>query len=355
MNVPQNHQTALLIHDIDLSLCTHLYYRYVAINSNASIDSVDAHADIEYGGLKKFNDLRKKKGSIQIILAVSFSFPATESVNNKLYTDQNLRQKLVNNLVKYVKKYGFNGIDLDLSYNPQHGGHPSSYKKKYVLLLKAIRERFHKERLTLSVAVDPNESTAEILYDIKEISRYVKFINLKTFEFHLNSDADKKVGVGHTSPMYHSPKENTEERKRNIDYVVRYWIRKGAPENKLILGTYFSGISYTLANPKQFGRGSPFTTEGQFGSMMTYFEFCDQIKKWKYFFDHEQKVPYKHKDNQVIAYDDDRSLEIKAKYVLDMQLGGAMVYSIDADDFPGKCGKKFALLKTLNRVLRKKC
>lgn len=106
-------------------------------------------------------------------------------------------------------------MDIDYSDLPQRGGKPSD-KENFVLLLKALRERFDKERLILSVTVDPNEATAKVLYDVEGISKYVNFINLMTFDFHGNSDKDKKVGVGHSSPMYYSPMENSEERKRNI-------------------------------------------------------------------------------------------------------------------------------------------
>lgn len=36
-----------------------------------------------------------------------------------------------------------------------------------------------------------------------------------------------------------------------------------------------------------------------------------------------------------------------------MGLGGAMLWSIETDDFKGICGEKYPLLKTLNNVLRK--
>lgn len=87
---------------------------------------------------------------------------------------------------------------------------------------------------------------------------------------------------------------------------MRYWNSQGAPPNKLILGNSFNGLSYTLANPNNFSRGAPFTQEGVYGSNMRYFQCCDLIKQWKYFFDPGQHLPYVYQGNKIIAYDDVR-------------------------------------------------
>ncbi|XP_033229585.1 acidic mammalian chitinase-like [Belonocnema kinseyi] len=337
---------ALHLEDIDPSLCSHIYYDLATIGANASVESGYLYEDIkvESERIKKFNDLQKKNPDLKTIGTMA----GICNVNHKLLTDRDLREKLADNVFKYVEKYGFNGMDIDHSALPKRGEHPCD-KKSFVLLVKSLKEKFDKKRFILSVKVDPNKAAAKILYDIKGISRYADFINLKTFNFHGYTDEDKKNGIGHTSPMYHSSKENPE------DYVVRYWITEGAPQNKLLLGTSFTGLSYSLNNPNTFRRGAPFTYRGEFGDAMPYFEFCKIIKQWSYFYDPEQKVPYIHKKNQIVAYDDVRSIEVKAKYVQDMHLGGAMVMTIDNDDSGGVCGKKFPLLKALNRLLRKKC
>lgn len=62
---------------------------------------------------------------------------------------------------------------------------------------------------------------------------------------------------------------------------------------------------------------------------------------------------YATKDNQWVAYDDIENIRAKAKYVRDKELGGAMIWTLDFDDFHGICGYgKFPLLATLNLELR---
>lgn len=47
-----------------------------------------------------------------------------------------------------------------------------------------------------------------------------------------------------------------------------------------------------------------------------------------------------------------RSIKEKAEFIKRLDLGGAMIWSIETDDFRGICGAKYPLLKTINHVLR---
>lgn len=47
-----------------------------------------------------------------------------------------------------------------------------------------------------------------------------------------------------------------------------------------------------------------------------------------------------------------RSITEKAEYIKSNDLGGAMVWSIETDDFRGISGEKYPLINTLNRILR---
>lgn len=46
------------------------------------------------------------------------------------------------------------------------------------------------------------------------------------------------------------------------------------------------------------------------------------------------------------------SLTEKTDYIKKYNLGGAMLWSVETDDFRGECGGKYPLLKTLNAGLR---
>ena len=59
--------------------------------------------------------------------------------------------------------------------------------------------------------------------------------------------------------------------------------------------------------------------------------------------DHYQ-APYAFNGPYWIAYDDVKAFEVKARLVNFMELAGAMVFSIDTDDFRGDYGKRYPML-----------
>lgn len=72
---------------------------------------------------------------------------------------------------------------------------------------------------------------------------------------------------------------------------------------------------------------------------------------WTEEWDHESKVPYAFKGNKWVSYDNIKSVEIKADYIIKNGLGGANFYSLDYDDHIGSCyGQKFPLLIALQSL-----
>lgn len=62
-------------------------------------------------------------------------------------------------------------------------------------------------------------------------------------------------------------------------------------------------------------------------------------------------APYAYKDRQWVGYDDVESITLKAQYIKAMGLAGGMIWSVETDDFLGKChNEKYPLLKAINKV-----
>lgn len=99
------------------------------------------------------------------------------------------------------------------------------------------------------------------------------------------------------------------------------------------------------------GNTGPFTrSAGSLG----YNEICMMFKQggWTVKRDDTFKVPYMVKGNQWISYDDVQSINDKVEFLKSKGLAGAMVWSIDLDDFRGDCDKgTYPLLKKISNGL----
>ncbi len=63
--------------------------------------------------------------------------------------------------------------------------------------------------------------------------------------------------------------------------------------------------------------------------------------------------PYAYKGNQWTSFDDVSMIRKKSQLIKTMNIGGAMIWALDLDDFRNSCGcEPHPLLRTINRVLR---
>lgn len=84
-------------------------------------------------------------------------------------------------------------------------------------------------------------------------------------------------------------------------------------------------------------------------------QICEKklAEHWLRNWEPQQQAPYIVLGNKWISYDDSESLRLKSQYVKDLGLAGAMVWSIETDDFLNICGNgQFPLLKVISSVMR---
>ena len=104
---------------------------------------------------------------------------------------------------------------------------------------------------------------------------------------------------------------------------------------------------------KWVGGGDAGEYTGEKG-ILSYYEICPQVKSgnWTKAYDSVGKVPYAFKEDQWVGYEDEDSIAIKMDYIRQNGYGGGMIWAIDLDDFRGTCGRKNALLETMNDKLK---
>lgn len=208
---------------INPHLCTHLVYTFVGLNSdNNNIAILDAWADLsstEQGGgldgFNKFNQLRGVNPSLKTLIAIGGWNQGSAKYSN-LVANASSRKTFIENAIKFVRKYGFDGLDFDWEYPNQRGGVEAD-KENYILLLKELRVRFDQEGLILSAAVGAVENSAKQSYNIAEVAKYLHFVNLMAYDMH----GIWNEKTGNNAPLYAGSWETGEERLLNVVSIIK--------------------------------------------------------------------------------------------------------------------------------------
>lgn len=226
-------------------------------------------------------------------------------------------------------------------------------KTCFAQFVQELSEAFKPRGWLLSAAVSVNKKVIDVAYDVPKLARHLDWIALMAYNFH--GTWDNKTGQ--SAPLFNYLGNSN---YYYADYAVKYWISKGAPSGLLILGSPCYGKTYTLANSENHGLNAPSTGPGQAGPFtraagkLAYYEICAKIKHQGWAVVSNTSIgSYAYLDEQWMTFDDAETMRFKSKYIRDSKLGGAMIWSLDHDDFRGTCGEgNYPLLSALNEGLR---
>ena len=158
------------------------------------------------------------------------------------------------------------------------------------------------------------------------------------------------------APLYKTPGY---DETFNADFSINYWIQNGADPRKIVMGMPTYGRSFTLVDEQKHSFLSPTTGGAEAGEFtresgfLSYYEICINVAKrsWTVFHDEKNRSgPYAYHGNQWVGFDNGEMIRTKSNYVKKNNLGGAMVWAVDLDDFNNVCQcESYPLLKIINR------
>ncbi|XP_062545135.1 acidic mammalian chitinase-like [Armigeres subalbatus] len=329
------------VEDIDPTLCTHINYAFVGLDSTTSVIKIlDSWNDVSLKGFERFIALKSINPNVKLLLAIG-GWNEGSSAYSAMASLSTTRKAFIDSAVTLLKTYGFDGLDVDWEYPTLRGGSPDD-RTNYITLLSELRIRFDTEGFLLTIAVAATKDYHRSAYDVVQINNYVDFVNLMTYDLHAYWDAQ----TGHNSPLNAATWETDSTTSMlNVVACVQGWLDDGLDASKLILGVPAYGHTFTLASASTNGVGArtvgagtagPYTLEA---GTLSYLEICERLQTgYTTSWDDTQEVPYAFLDTQWISYDDVTSIALKVDYAKSQNLGGIMIWSLESDDDKNVCG-----------------
>jgi chitinase-3-like protein 1 len=127
------------------------------------------------------------------------------------------------------------------------------------------------------------------------------------------------------------------------------------PSNKVMVGVATYGTSFQLLFGGQAKIGSPAMSTDNGEDKMNYNQVCRFLgSNATLEFDPDSLVPFAHKKHSWIAYENEKSVSMKSRFVTIKKLAGTVTYALNYDDWKGECRKDsqtFPLQKAINAIL----
>ncbi|XP_030380357.1 probable chitinase 2 [Scaptodrosophila lebanonensis] len=339
-------QGAYAIDHFDPSLCTHVVYAFAGLDiTQSAIKSLDPWQDLkeEYGkgGYERLTGLKRTHPHLKVSLAIGGWNEGSRNYSI-LVGDAQQRGRFVKQVSSFVRKYNFDGLDLDWEYPTQRDGRPQD-RENFVSLTKELRDEFDNYGLLLTSAIGAAKNVIDQAYDVRQISRYLDFLHIMCYDYH--GSWDRKVG-------YNAPLIADTLDPLSVQYSIDYLLKLGAPPSKLVLGLPFYGRTFKTPGNGVLGDATdgvgfkgPFTREDGF---LGYNEICsilgNKTSGWFKQWDGQtsQVLAYSERnvftgEVSVVTFDSARSIANKVKFAMMKRLAGVMVWSTDTDDFLGNC------------------
>lgn len=246
-------------------------------------------------------------------------------------TDPQKRTVFAHDCNTIVRLYGLDGIDIDWEYpaNPNQ-------KAQFTLLLQQVRDSLdalepllgRELMLTMAAGASPAHM-AQVDWDA--VKQIVDIVNLMTYDFYGTWDQT----TNHNTPLY--PVAFNGQPGFSCSEAVEGLLAAGVPAQQITMGLAWYGRSQmTIGPPDAYvaGTGQPDLTHfGADEGTPLYYNIQAALDDFHTRWDSVAQVPYLtgKTSNSFLSYDNEASITLKALFIHDMDLRGAVIWEISGD------------------------
>ncbi len=315
---------------IDAAKLTHINYAFAGIGKDLKITM--GYPDKDPENFRMLNELKKKNPELKTLISIG-GWDGSGRFSDAALTDAS-RSAFAESCVDFIKKYGFDGVDIDWEY-PVSGGlqgnsRRSEDKHNFTLLLQNLREKLDQQGAAdnkhyfLTMAAGAG-STYPRNVELSLIHKYLDYATIMTYDIHGMWDSYTDL----LAPLY----DNTDaspQYKSSADSSIKIWETSGFPMDKLLLGIPFYGYRYSSVENSDQGLYGTFSDAKAVNYNVIEKNYLNQ-KGYTRYFHSQSKVPWLFNGSTFISYEDPESIGVKTGYIKSKGLGGAMVWELSQD------------------------
>ncbi|GAA0819685.1 glycosyl hydrolase family 18 protein [Clostridium tertium] len=378
--------------DIPADQLTHLNFAFVDFDAQGVLKFTDKDAatghplgnagvtygDVNGGILNAFQVLKSENPNLKI--GVSLGGWSKSGDFSVIAANPSIRANFVKNVMAFIKYTNMDFVDIDWEYpaslrdpdkvdNTNDEGTTKATpadKENFIILLQDLKNALNKQGIELgktyelSVAIPAGKAKVDEGIDVAKLFNVVDFANIMTYDM---AGAWSTVS-GHQTALYTNPKSPFKGECLSVDESVNYYIANGAKPEKIVIGAAYytrgwekvSNNGPDAANPGLFGTAAVVNKDadlsptpgalneapikngegGRAGGVWSYNALSQLKSKYtglKEYWDDSAKAPYLYNETTgaFFTYDNARSIQEKAKYVKEHNLGGMIAWMASQD------------------------
>jgi len=304
-------------------LLTDVVYSFLDISADGECKILSESPQDEKLTLTTFaqlTKLKKKYPRLKTIISVG-GWGSSVLFSDVAWSDSS-RKKFVRSCVRMMKKYSFDGIDVDWEF-PVSGGLPKNHynekdRSNFTHLIAEFRKQLGHSK-SLSIAVSPLLSNLNNL-QVNKLATYLDWFGVMAYDF-CNLDSQATCHHAAFDPMGKN--------------ALQWFARNRIKSRQIILGVPFYGYQWKVLSANDSGLGQKVDhTNPASNTRPSYVQIMGQSysKDW-YHWDSVAKEPWLFNPTSLTmtSFENEESLALKVSYVKKNKLGGIMIWELSGD------------------------
>lgn len=220
---------------MDLSVLTHMNYAFATVSTSYG---VTVPSSVQNGMNYIMGEIAARPEYSHLKLLLSIGGAGAGRFSEMASTSER-RAAFIQSCMDVMGTYGIHGIDLDWEFPSMDGWGAitcgAEDRENYTLLIKELRAALDTNYpgSLLTIAGSGNTLFPEYWADMAEVSKYLDFINVMTYDYHYDGNLfDGPLTGSRDWPCVDA------EGEWNIVSTINNYVSAGIPKDKLLIGWY---------------------------------------------------------------------------------------------------------------------